>query len=78
MASVSLADQQLLKEDQEQAQPSKIPQIAKALRKESKGKRSRVIEGEPYRGVSQIGPNKYRAQICNSGKVRQQHMLKGL
>ncbi len=27
-----------------------------------------------YRGVSRTGPNRYRAQICNRGKVR--HMLR--
>lgn len=34
-----------------------------------KGQSSKKVDGRPYRGVSQTGPDRYRAQICNRGKV---------
>ena len=72
LASHDLTAQPIIERVQtQQAKPlhGSLPQPVKVLKEGTQGIKSKVIDGKPYRGVSQNGPNKYRAQICDRGRV---------
>ena len=75
LASQDLTDQPIMKADQTQhAKPSHSNEAdpVTGLKEGSKSRSGKINDDKPYRGVSHNGRNRFRAQICDHGKVHKQ------